>query len=193
MPPYAKRRECQTARRGLRSLISCTGSAGRSASRRLEGASGIRRNRQIESALNLFGLSHFILAKSHAKKLVASIDTERDLCHHENRFHSRFLLTRWGGLTSPPTCGCSSTAEHLASNQRTAVRFRPAAPPNGFSDFPFGSFRFSICLGRKRGSAVLHRVAGAIPVAICWCSSVGRALCTGSSVAGSSPATSTRP
>lgn len=57
-----------------------------------------------------------------------------------SRFRSRFLLTRWGGLTSPQTCGCSSSAERLASNQEMAVRFRPAAPPNGFSDFLFGSF-----------------------------------------------------
>ena len=48
------------------------------------------------------------------------------------------FLRREGDL--PLTRGCSSSAEHLASNQEMAVRFRPAAPPNGFSDFLFGSF-----------------------------------------------------
>lgn len=66
-----------------------------------------------------------------------------------SRFHSRFLLTRWGGLTSPPTRGCSSTAEHLASNQRTAVRFRPAAPPNGFLISRSAPFDFRYASGVK--------------------------------------------
>ena len=66
-----------------------------------------------------------------------------------SRFRSRFLLTRWGGLTSPPTCGCSSTAEHLASNQRTAVRFRPAAPPGFLFFFTRVPFDFQYAPGVK--------------------------------------------